>query len=129
MRELAEELAALRTQKDELAKQKKEVEEKLDALEAKIIEKLLQDGISTVILNGIGRITLSTQSFPRIKDQTKFYAYLRESGAGDIIKETVHSQTLRGYWNNLRATKGDTPDPKKIGLEVFSEATVSLTRG
>lgn len=128
MRELVEQFSELRKKKEEVSKQAKEIQQKLDELEHQIIENMINDGTSTVIYNGIGRITLTTQSFPRIKDQDKFFSYLRTVGAGDIIKETVHSQTLRGYWNNLKATKGETPVPLEIGLEVFSEATVSLTR-
>ena len=128
MRELVEEFAELRAKKEEFAKQTKEVNEKLDALQERIIEAMVNDGISTVIFNGIGRITLSVSQFPRVKNSDQFFNYLRSCGHGDIIKETVHSSTLRGYWNNLRATQGNTPEPNKIGLEVYTENTVSLTK-
>lgn len=50
-------------------------------------------------VKGVGTIYLTTKVYAHVKaeDRETFYKWLREHGSGDLIKETVHPQTLNAF--------------------------------
>jgi len=120
-------LIKIREQKKVLEDKIKKLDVKTDELEELIIGEMLNVGVQSINLAGIGTTFLSKSEYPSIENQDVFYKYLRGHGQGDIIKETVHSSTLRGWWNGLEGEA--KPDAAEVGLGVYTKTKVSIRKG
>lgn len=89
---------------NDLKRRKEEAEEKLshinlhyDYIRYNMIPQRFDDeGIKNTVIEGIGRISLSSGLYASVKPDSKEKAYnfLRDTGHGDIVKETINTQTL-----------------------------------
>jgi hypothetical protein len=117
-------LSKIRARKAKLSDELKSIEEKEDAMEESIMADMLNSGIQSINLAGVGTVFLSKSEYPSVEDVQNFFGYLRKNGQADLIKETVHPQTLRGWWNGLE----NKPDPSTIGLGVYSKTKLSIRK-
>lgn len=63
---------------------------------------------------------------PSVTEENKnaFFAWLRENGHGELIKENVHPTTLKSWVKNQR--KANQPIPEMV--EVFDYKTLKITK-
>lgn len=84
-------------------------------------------GIKTITIEGVGRVSVSARFSASILPEKKpeAYSWLRESGNGSLIVETVNAQTLSSFAKNLLETEGvDLPsDLFKIGSMSYTSIT------
>lgn len=95
----------------------KRLKENLAAREEKIIEGFSHAGIQNMKLAGGQTVYLNREIYVNlVGDPQKARTALRRAGVGDFIKETVSSQTLRGW---VRNDLEDEAIPK--GLQPYIE--------
>lgn len=77
-----------------------ELDKEYDRLRKSVIPDLMQENdVRTVTLEGIGRVQLAADCYASIpaEQQPAAFAWLRANKYGDLIKETVHSATLKAW--------------------------------
>lgn len=130
--EAAEELSALAEQKGDLEAQLTQVKDREKQLKTQVLPDLMSKlklvdsaGKGSFTFRG-GRIHLESRLHASCSEAGKLllYPFLRENGAGDIIKETVNAQTLSAL---VRERRGDSlSDPP--GISVHEEVAAKFTR-
>lgn len=99
MQTLRNELAEVRAYKTELQKEYDRLREEVlpDAMRRAGI--VSDDGRGSFTLPDGATVYLRSTLYPSVRkaNQPRFHAWLREEGHGDLIKETVHHQTLKAF--------------------------------
>lgn len=85
--------------KAESAKQEevlKKINKEWDAVDQELMSLMIDEGVNSASLTGIGRITMRTKNYLSVtkENKEKFFDYLRESGNDSILKLDVHAGTL-----------------------------------
>lgn len=96
----AHELRDLKTQKEELEAQLKDVNKKIRKLaEQQIPEYMEENEIEKLSVAGVGTIYLTQKVYANVKaeDREAFMDWLRSTGHEDLIKEQVHPSTLNAF--------------------------------
>lgn len=95
---LATELALLKERKDTLAEQEKSINIRIEAIsKQELPEAMDESGVSNIKIDGVGRISLRGEVYTSILSENREAAYewLRATGRGSIITETVNASTLK----------------------------------
>lgn len=104
----------------------KDLEREKEELIDLVIPQMLNNGIKNLKLEGVGTAYISKKESVNIIDVTSFYDYLRDSGNGDMIKETVNWQTLNSWWS--RFDENSRPDLEDIGLGSAINNTIAIRK-
>lgn len=126
--ELANELARLKDQKDDLDNQVKTLNLRIEAItKQELPEAMDADGVSNIKLDGVGRISLRGEVYASIKkeDQPAAYEWLRHTGRGSLITETVNASSLKAAAKSWLKAGDVVPD--FIRIQPITVAV--LTRG
>lgn len=128
LKPLAERLKALGDALDDIDCQKKLLNKEYDDVSADLLQIMNAMGM-TNFKTEFGTFYINTSRFPKIVDQVKAFAYLRELGAGDIIKETVNSMTLRKTYSELEeAGTLDIFAAEANGIVAHTEESVRMRK-
>lgn len=113
---------------DAFSEAKKAITDIHDKLSRDMIpEAMRAAGVKTVTVVGVGRVTISHRYSCTMIDKDKGMEWLRTTGHGDLIQETVNSSTLAAFSKNLLQEEGkELPaDLFKVGTSPFT----SITKG
>lgn len=115
--------AALRALTEEI----KEAREALDEMEKRLSREQVPEvmrahGIKTITVEGVGRVSLSNRWSCSMIDKPLGLDYLRNSGNGSLIQETVNSNTLAAFAKNLNDEEG-----KELPGEIFKTSIMTVT--
>lgn len=96
---LAKAFVELRTKHAEQEKILKQLSTEWDALETELLDAMVEEGVSSVKIEGIGLFSMSTSNYLSVNaaNTGTFYAYLKESGNGGLLKEYVNPKTLTAF--------------------------------
>lgn len=107
----------------------KEVREALaelsDTLSREVIpEAMREEGIKTVTIIDVGRVTISSRYSASIIEGKKAEAFtwLRQSGNGSLIQETVNAGTLSAFAKNLLEENG-----RELPSDMFKTGSMAYT--
>lgn len=82
------------------------------------------NGVELVKLEGVGRVSLTSDLSASMPDKAAGYAWLIENEAGDLITETVNSSTLKA-WLRRRMKDGlDVPEDI-FKISMFTRSTIT----
>lgn len=144
--ELAREFHALKTKHEELTKQLKDLDEVWNSIEAELMEAMVEEGVSTIKVEGAGKFTLASEHYfsATAEKKPEFFKYLKENGHGALIKEDVNARTLGAFAKNLLtetslqlvrtglpATEAEKTAIEKLqglGLSYFRKRTIRTQR-
>lgn len=110
---MAHELKALRDRKEQLEAELKEVNKKKDRLENNDLPREMEDQeITKVSIENLGTLYLqsSVYAYINVEDREKANDWFKANGYGDIVKESVHHGTLKGWVREQLETGHDVPD-------------------
>lgn len=97
---LTDKLTDAKAEKKKFETDLKEANAEIEKLEDQIYKLMQEHEVDQIAIRN--RIFFPiVQTFPKVLDQDKFYDFLRDRGEDGIIKETVHPQTLRAWYNGL----------------------------
>ena len=108
----------------------KEAREALNELEERlsreqIPEVMKEHGIKTTTIEGVGRVTVSYRFSCSMLDKEAGLEWLRQSGNGGIIIETVNSSTLGAFAKSKLEDDGEElpADIFKVGTSPYTSIT------
>jgi len=114
----------VRDRLEALARDSKVLDEEKQKLQEKIAEAFQRDGLKTVNLEGLGKFTVYTTSFPRISDRDQFENWRKAQGIPFDVFYSVNAGKLRGYCNE----QGEQGGPYPIGIDEFEDARLRWTK-
>lgn len=111
----------------ELIKEAREaISEISDQLSREIVpDAMRRADVKTITVEGVGRVTVSYRFSCTMVDKGLGIDWLRKSGNGGIIQETVNSSTLSAFAKNMLEVEGkELPDDLfKVGTSPFTSIT------
>ena len=111
--EAAKELGALRDQKEELEARLKEINKAKTELETQKLPKMMEDAeVEKMTIEGVGTLYTQAGVYASVlaADREMAYDWLRENGHGDIVKETVHHQSLTAWVKEMLGDGNEVPE-------------------
>ncbi len=98
--EMADKLRDLKEEKDRLQKDLKEVNAGIEEINGQLVSEMMENELQSFKRNGI-TFYLQTDYYASViadeGKQAQLYRNLRGEGFGDIIRETIHPQTLKAF--------------------------------
>lgn len=125
---LIKEMADTKTRLDAATKEKANLQKKYDALRIGMIpERMDEEELTTLTVEGIGRVSLTPDIFSSVPGETKDEAWdwLRDNGHGEIIKETINAGTLKAVLKAMMKKGEDFPTEL---FKVIPYSRASITR-
>lgn len=122
---MVHELRDLKTQKEELEAQLKHVNGEIRKLaEHRIPEYMEENEIEKFSVTGVGTVYTQQKVYANVKAENReaFYQWLREHGASELIKETVHPSTLNAFAKEQLTEGKDLPDV--LEARIYPTATL-----
>lgn len=128
--ELGDRLLALRDRKDELEKALKALNEELDKTELTLVRQMTDE--ETPLFNRQGRtlyLTTRTYASPAAGAKEQLYSWLKQNGYEDLVKETVHAQSLSSLAKEMLEESDDLPEDLKPLMNVFDKTSIGVRKG
>lgn len=97
--ELGKQFKELKRQHAEISNDLKVIATEWTEVENSLIEAMVEEGVKSVNLDGVGMFTVRTTNFLSVTADKKagFFEYLQESGNGGLLKLDVHPATLKSF--------------------------------
>jgi len=102
--ELAGRYKELREAADVAARAAKEAATECEMCEAELLDAFIEEGVNSVDIDGIGKLSMTTRDFMSVpaSNQPAFFAWMKETGHGGLLKEYVNPQTLSAWMKERR---------------------------
>lgn len=129
MNELTSKIQTLLKMKESIKKledELKALKQEYEILEQKIFDEMFNSDIQSIDVSGY-KVYRMIREYPRIIDNESFIKWLKENGYSDIIKETVHPQTLRAWFKEF-SDKYEFIDELKTMLEIYQEKSLGIRK-
>jgi hypothetical protein len=108
---------------DRFSEAKKAITFLHDKLSRDMIPEAMRDaGVKTVTVVGVGRVSISHRYSCTMTDKDQGMAWLKNSGHGDLVIETVNSSTLAAFSKSLMQDEG-----KELPADLFKVGTSPYT--
>jgi hypothetical protein len=118
--------AELRTAVRNLADKLTELQKHVDTLSYETLPTMfVNQNVKTINVDGVGRVTINVRWSGSMIDKSRAFEWLRSTGNGGLIIETVNSQTLGAFAREETALGRPLPDDT---FKVSSSPYVSITR-
>lgn len=114
---LAKKLHQQNLLEEKLKKQLVDLHKEQELTENELSEHMATEELNKFTVDKIGTVYLHSDIKPAVKDESKFFAFLRSNGAGALIKEAVQYQTMKAYVKEQLELKNIVP----AGIDVFSK--------
>lgn len=88
-------------------------------------DKMNDAGVTTITVEGVGRVSLSTRVSCSMLDKEVGMDWLKSNGHGDLIQPTVNSSTLGAFAKSLMAEGQELPEET---FKTNVATSTSLTR-
>lgn len=123
--ELAERFKSLKDTIEHMTNAIKPFSDELNELRQKTIPQKMEDeGISTVNVKGLGRITCSTQMSCSTIDPNGLKQWLVDNGYEGLIQPVVNSSTLKSFVKE-RIEAGEEYPSDFINISSFTQASLT----
>lgn len=112
LKEKAKELRELKDIKTAMNDELKNVNKRIDALEAHELPKLMTEyEIENMKIEGVGTLYTQADLYVTVyaDDREKLNAWLKEHDFADLVKETVHAGTLKSWCKEQLEEGGQLP--------------------
>lgn len=125
LRPNCEALVKLRQDKERAEKELTGINGEIDQLVQQMVADFDRMGVRQVKLEGLGLFYRSAQLYPKTLDEAALFADLKKRGKDAVIKQTVHSQTLRALVKEM----SDAGEKQLAGIDVTPKEVVAFRRG
>ena len=119
---------ALQDDKEELTDRLAQINVEFDLLRFEAIpDRMDEQGITNVKLEGLGKVSLEGELFVEIAAANKpaFYLWLDEHGFGDLVQSTISGQTLKAFVKGQMKKGNELP----FYVKARPASKAKLTRG
>jgi N12 class adenine-specific DNA methylase len=118
----------LRLEKEALKTRKTIIEAKYDAIRLNVIPSAMEElDISTVSVDGVGRVSLTPDIYCSIPQVSKMgaWTWLRQNGHGGIIMETINAGTLKATLKSIIKKGKEVLPPTLFKVTPFTRASIT----
>lgn len=125
--ELVHAMSTLQNRKESTEEQLKLIQKEFDFLRiTKIPAKMEDEGIDRINVTGIGRVSLTADMHVSIKSEMKpqFHEWLRDTGRGDLLQETVNPSTLKAAVKSMYRSGEEIPEGL-LNVSPFTRASIT----
>lgn len=126
MKEIALEYRKKRDEKAFLENELKTVGKELDALEAQIIDEMLEGGITSTRIEGVGMLTACNKLIAKVVNKEKFFEWLKATDREHLIKRDVNYMTLQSFANELE--QAELKAAHDAGMDYEDKVILSLRK-
>jgi len=119
-----QEFGKLRAKKDKLKAELKKLDEAIEKEEPELLDIMDKLKMQNMTMPKIGTFYVEAKAYPQVKDNEKLIKWLNHNGRGELVRETVHYQTLVGICNEQLQANLEAPE----GVEVFMKRQIRLRR-
>jgi hypothetical protein len=112
---------------DLLSEMKTETTKRYDFLRLSVLPAAMDEaGLTSVTVTGVGRVSLVSDAYVSVPvvNIPEFHDWLRDSGSGALIKETVHASTLKAFVKGLIKEGKEFP-AELIKVTPFTRAQIT----
>lgn len=125
---LADELSGLRSVKRQVEDRLRAVNAEIEAVEAELAQRMIDEEVQNFSRGGqLFYLTTRTWANPVAGKKQELYTWLREHDFGDLVQETVNSQTLSA-WVREQTEDADLPEELRPLINVYEKQTISIRR-
>lgn len=124
LKPLCAEYASKKKDKDQLEAELTKLNTELSELSDELVTKFGRHGLTSAKMEGLGVFFVAHTARPKVVDEDMLFKDLRRRKLGEVIKETVHSQTLASLLKEER----DNGKPDFAGIEVFEQSQIRLRK-
>lgn len=127
-KELVAEYRASKELMESLEEQLKEAKDRFEKAQKTLVDDLkLRQATQTAKYDGLGRVTLKKPIVgARSTDEDALFAYLKQIGREDLIKQTVHHRTLSAFVKE--SLENGTSDSLPVFIEYWFKDSTMLTK-
>ncbi len=125
---LADDLKVLKDRKADLKDELSSVEAELSDIEQQLIQRMGEEETSSFVRSGF-KYYMSTRVFASPTEKDTLYRWLKENGYGDLVQETVNSNTLSSWVKEFINENGELPDDLKSLVNVFEKVQINIRKG
>mgnify|MGYP006976746802 CR=1 FL=1 len=127
---LADQLVALRDRKKELEEQTKETNAEIERVERELVDLMRIHELQNFKRSGKMFIpTTKTFASPKAESKERVYAWLKENGYADLVKETVHAQSFSSLVNEWIEQDGEIPEPVADMINLTEKVGITIRKG
>ena len=126
---LADELAELKDRKKALDNELKAVNARITEVEEQLASKMVEEEIQSFQRSG-RTFYVTTKVFANVVPdrKTELFTWLKENGFGDMVQETVNSQTLSAWVREQLADSDQLPEGLDELINVYEKASVGVRK-
>jgi hypothetical protein len=120
-------MAELRARKDALEEQSKAIGAEYDYLRLEYVpERMEQEGIQNMKVDGVGKVSLRGDLYVSVlaDNRDAFHEWLRETGRGDLIRDTVNASTLKAAAKDWIRSGEELPE-SLIKVTPYTQAVIT----
>jgi hypothetical protein len=126
---LADRLKALREEKAALEERLKDTNAAIEQVEQELVNAMIAEEMQNFVRGG-QMFYLTTKIYTSAVPERKqdLFAWLKANGYGDMVQETVHSQTLAAFIREQLEEAEELPPDLQPLVNVFEKTTVGLRK-
>ncbi len=128
--ELADNLSELNDRKKELEQELKDLKQNISETNESLAQEMVNEELQNFTRNGL-MFYLQTQTYVSdvASEREVLFEKLRDQGFGDLIKETVHPSTLRGFVKEqIEQEGGDLPGWLDGLISIYEQEQVRMRK-
>lgn len=125
--DLIREMDRVQQQKDHLDSELKKINSRFDYLRlAAVPNKMDEEGIDNITIEGVGRLGLTSDAYVSIKAGMKDQAWqwLSDNGHGDLITETINPSSLKAAVKQMISKAEEVPEDL-FNVTPFTRASIT----
>lgn len=126
MKEIALEYRKKRDEKAFLENELEIVEKDIERLKAQIIDEMLEGGITSTRIEGVGMLTVCNKLVARIINKENFFEWLKATDREHLIKRDVNYMTLQAFANELE--QAELKAAHDAGMDYEDKVVLSLKK-
>jgi len=126
---LADKLRELREGKKELEDFVKEVNAAIDATEQALVAAMVEEEMQNFTRNG-RQFILTNRTYANAKAgmMPEICSWMKDNGLEDMVKESVHPQTLQAWVKEKMEEAGALPEELEPMLNVYEKSGISIRK-
>ena len=118
-------MADIKAVREELEERLKNVNAHYDVLRIELIPaKMDEEGVQRIVIEGIGRVSLTADLYVSTIDKPGLFNWLRKHKLGSLITEQVAPSTLKAFVKN-RIVKGEEVPENLVKTTPFTRASIT----
>ena len=126
---IADDLVRYRDQKKEIEEALKEINELIAQTEEQLVSAMVEEEMQNFTRNG-RQFVLTTRTYANAKSgmMPALCTWMKENGLKDMVKESIHPQTLQAWVKEQLEEAGALPEELEPLVNVYEKSGISIRK-